>query len=118
MGIKRTTITLDVFTRTKTLLGADLTITQVANLAGISQQSVGRIAKASTFADYKKQRSEAMKAYHAKNTAVAAPADAQQPTPTKPTTAPKSDLARIADALERLADAWEAAPTKKSIFGK
>lgn len=131
-GFTKVTITSEVFEHVQTLIGAKLTNKQITDITKVSNQTICRIKAADNFADYKAQRQAYLRDYKARKAAgqvrplrtKAAAADEVQPNPVQhsPQIAAVeagqfyANINRIANALERLAEAWENTPNKKGLF--
>ncbi len=106
------------FDNIKTLLSTNLTTLQVSQLSQRSRTTVYAIRQADDFDAYKdivrSYTRNKTKKEPAEETVVEAPKEQEaQRTNFNPDSA---NLARIATALERLADAWESTPNKRRLF--
>ena len=131
------------FLHGKQLLSAGaFSTSQIADILGVSTSTVGRIRTAESLKDMRAKNAETTRrSYAKKHAAEQMPAFEQEETPSeqpsnepqasgKPAVSQKTEadliaentmytLERIANAMERLADAWEKSPEKKKgIFGK
>ena len=111
---KKTTwkyVTEAEYSTTKQLQSMGLTATKISKVTGRAPGTVQRIMNSTDMANYKAITLANRTKYRKPTTPVE-----EMDAPVAKATNPNSDLQRIAKALERLADAWEAAPRKKSIF--
>ena len=111
----------------KLLLSTGLSTRTVAEIKGRSYNTIHNIKKSESLEDYRKTvtaqtaRNYARRTAAAKAESVPAKAEQTEEVAVKGRTYFSEDsvnLERIASALERLAEAWERQPEKKSIFGK
>lgn len=113
------------FDTAKQLLKLDLTVGTVAKATGWGKATIGRAAMSETYLDY----TTLTQSYTAKKPVVevTAPEISEQSAASLThsskisaadirTLTATDPVERIANALERLADAWESAPKKKGIF--
>lgn len=128
--MSRTRINEAEYKRIKALLDAGVTPSQTAKVTSRSLATVHRIASSADHASYKREIVAVASKYNAKRKAGGSPtkealeslreklpdAPAEKAIPDRPRFDENGlQLKRIADALERLADAWEASP-KRRLF--
>lgn len=123
--VKRKRITQEDYDQMKLLLAAGLKPSLVGEVCQRSHGSVNRVMRSASYEDYRESLTKMNKVYHAK-----ADAKSTAPVEQEATSEPEQDLMttkaytadetleRIASALERLAEAWEAQPRKNNFFGK
>lgn len=114
-------LTQEEFEKVKLLDGMGLTQVNIAKITGRSSATVSYICGADTFEDYKRNiRATYMKSakyqttVHAKQSVVPITDEVSMVVEEELLT-DREYLKRIASALERMADAWEASP-KKGLF--
>jgi hypothetical protein len=123
-------LTQDDYDQIKLLLAAGLKPSLVSEVSFRSHGTVNRIQQSKDFTDYKAELAKINAVYHARaNNRTASPAEQEilnkiedPETPAGHVVqAPGMSLSevqmeRIANALERLADAWEAHPKRTGLF--
>jgi DNA-binding MurR/RpiR family transcriptional regulator len=121
----KTFISEEIFTKVKTLEDINFKPKQIAKIVGCSEISVTRIAKATTYTDFKAMRRAQRLAWQEKRAAQLTKVTTEDIAEVSEEVAPlvaeidKADtLERIAVALERLADAWERQPEDTPIVPK
>lgn len=126
MGANKTRLTQETFDKVKLLQNAGVKTAMAVQITGLSSASVSRIFRFDTWNAYKTWRTEQTRKYHQEPKAKAPKSvevprqDSEEPKAIFYTASEQSaiELTRIANALERLADAWEVQPTKSGFFKK
>lgn len=126
MGAKKTRLNQEAFDKVKLLQNAGVKTAMAVQITGLSSASVSRIFRFDTWNAYKTWRTEQTRKYHPEPKAKAPKSvevprqDSEEPKAIFYTASEQSaiELTRIANALERLADAWEAQPAKSGFFKK
>ena len=109
-------VSKEEFIANKALLESGVSSKALSQVSNLSVTTLDRMARATSFSDYKAivRRLSAPKA---KNIKVTEDANKTiQHIDVNSYIKDKNNLTRIADALERLADAWENGPKKKKFF--
>lgn len=128
MGAKKTRLNQEAFDKVKLLQNAGVKTAMAVQITGLSSASVSRIFRFDTWNAYKTWRTEQTRKYYPEPKAKAPKSVevARQDNPSLGTEDITHQtewrtikaLNRIGDQLERLADAWEAQPTKSGFFKK
>lgn len=119
-GVKYRILTHEEFDKIKTLHGMNLSNKQIQSILGNnrSTHTIAKIRHFDTLETYRKACSDAQAETASRNPSKLELANdgAVQPRVPSIVSVTDSQLVRIANALERLADAWESAPKKRSLF--